>query len=275
VTRFAVEVTLLWIAVGLYGLSAAFFANTVIFGHPQRVLWARGLALAGLLPHGAAIVLRWVAVGHGPYILKYEVLASNSWIAVAALLLFLWRRPNWGALALVVLPLSILAMGFGLFSNSEVREIPPSLRSIWLIFHITFAKLSAASFVLSLAAAVVILLRSRKTAWKWLERAPGSDVLDAYEVRFIGFGFLFWTITIAAGSIWAHQSWGRYWGWDAIETWSLVSWLAYGSVLHARLFFRLKPTATAWFSVGAFTVFILALLILPFIMPSLHAAYFQ
>jgi cytochrome c-type biogenesis protein CcsB len=275
VTRFAVEVTLLWVAVGLYGLSTALFSNAVIFGHPQRIRWGRWLALAGLVPHGAALVIRWVAVGHGPYILKYEVLASNAWIAVAALVLFLWRRPTWGTLALVVLPLSILAMGFGLFSNAEVREIPPSLRSIWLIFHITFAKLSAASFLLSLAAAVVILLRSRKTAWKWMERVPDSTILDAYEVRFIGFGFLFWTITIAAGSIWAHQSWGRYWGWDAIETWSLVSWLAYGSVLHARLFFRLKPTTTAWFSVGAFTVFILALLILPFIMPSLHAAYFQ
>jgi ABC-type transport system involved in cytochrome c biogenesis permease subunit len=156
-----------------------------------------------------------------------------------------------------------------------MREIPPSLRSIWLMFHITFAKLSAASFLLSLAAAVVILLRDRKTPWRWLERAPASDVLDAYEVRFIGFGFLFWTITIAAGSIGAHQSWGRYWGWDAIETWSLVSWLAYGSVLHARLFFRLRPVTTAWATVGAFAVFILALLILPFIMPSLHAAYFQ
>ena len=274
-TRFAVEVTLLWVAVGLYGLSTAFFSNAVIFGHPQRIRWGRWLAFAGLVPHGAALVIRWVAVGHGPYILKYEVLASNAWIAVAAMVLFLWRRPTWGALALVVLPLSILAMGFGLFSNSEVREIPPSLRSIWLIFHITFAKLSAASFLLSLAAAVVILLRSRDAAWKWMERVPDTSVLDAYEVRFIGFGFLFWTITIAAGSIWAHQSWGRYWGWDAIETWSLVSWLAYGSVLHARLFFRLKPTSTAWFSLGAFAVFILALLILPFIMPSLHAAYFQ
>jgi cytochrome c-type biogenesis protein CcsB len=275
VSRFAIEVTLLWTAVGLYALSAAFFANVVIFGHPQRVKWARALALAGLVPHGAALVLRWVAVGHGPYILKYEVLASNAFIAVAALLVFLWRRPTWGVLALVVLPLSILAMGLGLFSNAEVREIPPSLRSVWLVFHITFAKLSAASFLLSLAAAVVILLRSRKAPWRWLERAPATEVLDAYNVRFIGFGFLFWTITIAAGSIWAHQSWGRYWGWDAIETWSLVSWLAYGSALHARLFFRLKPRAMAWASVGAFLVFILALLILPFIMPSLHAAYFQ
>ena len=274
-TRFALEVTLLWVAVGFYGLSTAFFANAVIFGHPRRIGWARGLALAGLVPHGAAIVMRWVAVGHGPYILKYEVLASNAWIAVAALVLFLWRRPTWGALAMVVLPLSILAMAFGLFSNAEVREIPPSLRSVWLIFHITFAKLSAAAFLLSLASAVVVLLRSRKAPWKWLERAPATDVLDAYNVRFIGFGFLFWTITIAAGAIWAHQSWGRYWGWDAIETWSLVSWLACGSALHARLFFRLKPRAMGWASVGAFAVFILTLLILPFIMPSLHAAYFQ
>lgn len=274
-TRFAVEVTLLWIAVGFYGLSTALFANAVIFDHPARVRWARWAAFAGLVPHGAAIVIRWVAIGHGPYLLKYEVLASNAWLGVAALLLFLWRRPNWGAMALVVLPLSILAMGFGLFSNAEVREIPPSLRSVWLIFHITFAKLSAASFLLSLASAVLVLLRARKRTPGWMARVPATDVLDAYDIRFIGFGFLFWTITIAAGSIWAHQSWGRYWGWDPIETWSLVAWLGYGTVLHARLFFRLGPVATARASVAAFAVFILALLILPFLMPSIHAAYFQ
>jgi ABC-type transport system involved in cytochrome c biogenesis permease subunit len=91
----------------------------------------------------------------------------------------------------------------------------------------------------------------------------------------VGFGFLFWTVTIAAGAIWANQSWGRYWGWDAIETWSLISWLAYGIFLHARMFFRLGPVGTAWASVSAFVVFILALLILPFVMPSLHSAYFQ
>jgi cytochrome c-type biogenesis protein CcsB len=275
VTRFAVEVTLLWVAVGLYGIATAVFANAVIFGHPGRARWARWVALAGLVPHGAAILIRWVAIGHGPYLLKYEVLASNSWLAVAVALLFLWRKPAWSALALVVLPLAILAMGFGLFSNAEVKEIPPTLRSVWLMFHITFAKLAAASFLLSLSAAVMVLLRGRGTRWAWLERVPPTEVLDAYEVRFIGFGFLFWTVTIAAGSIWAHQSWGRYWGWDPIETWSLIAWLAYGSVLHARLFFRLKPRATAIASVSAFAVFILALLILPFLMPSIHAAYFQ
>ena len=272
---FALEVALHWVAVGLYLIAWALFANAVIFGHPQRVRWARWAALAGLAPHGVAILLRWATVGHGPYLLKYEVLSSNAWLAIAALLLFVWRRPAWSAAALVVLPVAVLALGLGLFSSTEIRQIPPTLRSIWLVFHIAFAKLAAAAFLLSLAAALLQLARARGATWAWLARIPPSDVLDAYTVRFIGFGVLFWTVTIAAGSIWAHQSWGRYWGWDAIETWSLVSWIVYGLVLHARLFFRIGPTTTAWLSAGAFLVFVLALLILPFIMPSLHAAYFQ
>lgn len=272
---FAVEVTLHWIAVACYVVATALFANAVVFVHASRIRFARVAAAAGLAPHGAAILLRWAAVGHGPYLLKYEVLSSNTWIAIAGLLLFLWRRPAWSALALVVMPLGILGLGLGLFSSAEMKTIPPTLRSIWLVFHIGFAKLSAAAFLLSAAAASVQLLRARRGPVRWLERAPAPDVLDAYTVRFVGFGFLFWTVTIAAGAIWANQSWGRYWGWDAIETWSLVSWLGYGLFLHARIFFRLRHVATAWSCVAAFAVFVLALLILPFLMPSLHAAYFQ
>ncbi len=31
---------------------------------------------------------------------------------------------------------------------------------------------------------------------------------------------------IVAGSLWAHQSWGRYWAWDPIETSALAHWIA-------------------------------------------------
>jgi cytochrome c-type biogenesis protein CcsB len=274
-SEFAVEVTLHWVAVACYILATAVCANAVLFGHASRTRWGLRLAIAGLVPHGGALVLRWIATGHGPYLLKYEVLSSNAWVAVAALVLFLWPRPAWSPLALVALPTAILALGFGLFSSAEVRDIPPTLRSIWLVFHITFAKLAAAAFVLSLAAAVIQLLRTRGARWRWLDRAPVCDVLDAYIVRFVGFGLLFWSLTITAGAIWANQSWGRYWGWDLIETWSLISWLVYGIFLHARIFFRLRPVATAWSSVGAFAIFVLTLLILPFLLPSMHSAYFQ
>jgi cytochrome c-type biogenesis protein CcsB len=275
VTEFAREVTLHWIGVGCYVVSAALFGNAVVFGQPQRIPWARRAALLGLLPHGVAILLRWHAVGHGPYMLKYEVLSSNAWVAVAFLSVFLWRRPAWSAIAIVVMPVAILAIALGLFSSPEARELPPTLRSVWLVFHVTFAKLAAASFLLSLASSVLLLLERSPQAGSWLARLPRADSLDAYTVRFVGFGFIFWTTAVIAGAIWANQSWGRYWGWDAIETWSLVTWLVYGTFLHARAFFRLGPRATAWSAVGAFAIFVLTIAILPFLMPSLHSAYFQ
>lgn len=274
-STFSTEVLLHWVGAGLYIFAAILFANAVLFDHPRRLRWGILAAGAGLVPHGAAIVLRWIASGHGPYMLKYEVLSSNTWIAVALLLLFLLRRPAWGAVSLVVMPASLLMIGFGLFSNPEMRDLPPTLRSVWLIFHITFAKLSAAAFLMSVACAVVLLLKRRGHHGAWLDRTPRQDALDAYTVRFVWFGFLFWTITIVAGSIWADQSWGRYWGWDVIETWSLITWLSYGSFLHVRRFFKVKESGTAWWSIGCFAVFVLTLLILPFLMPSLHSAYFQ
>ena len=272
---FALEVTLHWVGVGLYILAFALFANAVLFEHPGRLRWGSWVAALGLVPHGAAIILRWVASGHGPYMMKYEVLSSNAWIAVAALLLFLWFRPKWGAVALIVMPAAILMVAVGLFSNPEIQELPPTLRSIWLIFHITFAKLSAAAFLLSVGTSVMTLLRQRQRPPSWTDNLPAIDALDAFTLRFVGFGFIFWTVTVAAGAVWANQSWGRYWGWDPIESWSLVTWLVYGSLLHATRFFRLGPKATARYAIGCFVVFILTLLIFPFLIPSLHSAYFQ
>lgn len=273
--HFAQEVTLHWIGVGFYILATIVFANALIFERPVRMKWGLWLLGIGLFPHAAAIALRWIESGHGPYMLKYEVLSSNTWIAVALLLGFLLRRPRWSALALVVMPISILMIAVGLFANPEIQQLPPTLRSMWLIFHITFAKLSAASFLMSVASGVILLLKHRGHHAAWLDKTPDGVALDAYTVRFIGFGFFFWTVTIVAGSIWANQSWGRYWGWDLIETWSLISWLVYGTFLHVRLFFKVKGPAIAWWAIVCFLLFILTILILPFLMPSLHSAYFQ
>jgi cytochrome c-type biogenesis protein CcsB len=275
VNGFALEVVLHWTGVALYIAAFVIFANAVLFAHPGRIRAALIVTAAGLVPHGAAIILRWIASGHGPYMLKYEVLSSNAWIAICAMVIFVFRRRSFAAVCLVVLPASILMVALGLFSNPQIQELPPTLRSIWLVFHISFAKLSAAAFLLSVATSTLILLRARGRHPAWTERLPGSDTLDAYTIRFVGFGFIFWTVTVAAGAIWANQSWGRYWGWDPIETWSLITWLVYGSLLHIRRFFKTGEMSTSWLTIGAFAIFILTLLILPFLIPSLHSAYFQ
>ncbi|MBI4911529.1 MAG: cytochrome c biogenesis protein CcsA [Acidobacteria bacterium] len=272
---FLLETILHWAAVGLYIVATVLFAHALLWNHPGRGRWALGATLLGLLPHSAALLVRWVEVGHGPYMLKYEVLSSNAWITIAMLLLAVWRRPAWTGLALLALPASILMVGLGLLTSPEARELPPTLRSVWLVFHVLFNKLAVGAFVLSFAAAVILLRKLKGASGRLLDRLPASEVLDAYMVRYVGFGFVFWTTTIVMGAIWAHQSWGRYWGWDPIETWSLVTWLCYGSLIHARLFYRLKARATAWLTVACFGISILTVFILPFLIPSLHSAYFQ
>lgn len=67
------------------------------------------------------------------------------------------------------------------------------------------------------------------------KRLPSLDVLDEVSYRGIAFGFPLLTIGIITGAIWADQAWGRWWGWDPKETWSLITWLFYGAYLHTRL----------------------------------------
>jgi cytochrome c-type biogenesis protein CcsB len=273
--HFALEVALHWVGVGLYIVAAVLVTLSVVFGKPRAGRFGLVAGSLGLVPHGAAIIVRWVESGHGPYMLKSEVLSSNAWVAMLVVLLVLWRRPDWSAIGVVAMPLAILAVAFGLFSDPGMKELPPTLRSIWLMFHITFAKIAAAAFLISLGSAVMVLLRQRKVPPRWIERVPPVPALDALTVRAAGFGFIFWTVAIAAGAIWGNQSWGRYWGWDPIETWALVSWLTWGTFLHLRLFYKLGPRPTAALAVASFALFVLVLLILPFFMASLHQSYFS
>jgi ABC-type transport system involved in cytochrome c biogenesis permease subunit len=272
---FTQEAIVHWTAVALYISATAVFGYALIFAQPNKLRPAFWLTSAGLAVHTAGLVLRYFHVGHGPYMLKYEVLSSNAWIAIAMLLWFVWRHPKWSSLALIALPASILMMGVGLFASPEARDLPPTLRSIWLVFHVIFNKLAVGAFILALASAVALLRKQRGTSGRWLDRLPEPNALEVYTIRFVGFGFVFWTTTIGAGAIWANQSWGRYWGWDPIETWSLVTWLALASLLHARIFFRPRPTVVAWSTIGCFGLSVLTVLIFPFVFPSMHSAYFQ
>jgi ABC-type transport system involved in cytochrome c biogenesis permease subunit len=51
-------------------------------------------------------------------------------------------------------------------------------------------------------------------------------------------GLALMTIGTFLGAVWANVSWGRYWGWDAKETWALVTVIVYAIVLHLRLIRR-------------------------------------
>jgi cytochrome c-type biogenesis protein CcsB len=204
-----------------------------------------------------------------------EGFSSLVWVALVMFLLFSWRVPKLKGVGFVVLPCCFLMMTAGLFSEPGIKELPPTFRSVWLIIHIGFTKLAVGAILIALGSAMLYLLkRTEGSKNGFYERLPSLDALDAYSYKFAGLGFVFWTVMVASGSLWAHQSWGRYWGWDPIETWSLITWLFFGVYLHLRRFFGWQGKRAAWFIVVVFISSILTLFVIPFVMETVHSEYF-
>lgn len=84
-----------------------------------------------------------------------------------------------------------------------------------------------------------------------LNNTPGIERLQELTFRMVAFGFLVNAVMIASGAIWAYELWGSYWRWDPVETWSLLTWLAFGFYMHARLTLAWKGPRLAWVAVGA------------------------
>nr|QVX30457.1 cytochrome c heme attachment protein [Bowdichia virgilioides] len=58
--------------------------------------------------------------------------------------------------------------------------------------------------------------------------------LDRWSYRIISLGFIFLTIGILSGAVWANEAWGSYWNWDPKETWAFITWTIFAIYLHTR-----------------------------------------
>jgi cytochrome c-type biogenesis protein CcsB len=174
------------------------------------------------------------------------------------------------------MPVAVLLLGGAMFTPKADLPLTPNLASYWLFIHVAFAFLAFAAFVASFGLGIVYVLRRRSKSGRWterLERFPAQDVVDELTTRFVLAGFLFWGIMIVTGAIWANQAWGRYWGWDPIETWSLIVWIVYALYLHARYTMGWRGERLAWFAIVAMPVSLFALLGTPIVFNSIHGGY--
>jgi ABC-type transport system involved in cytochrome c biogenesis permease subunit len=263
-----------WAVVLTYVLASVALTAGVLFDKVRFERAGYRIAGAGFLAHSLLIAVRWQEVGHGPYLAPSEVLSSDAWMIMACLFVFLRLYPRLRPASILALPCAFLLLALSLFYDPGIRTLPTTFRSIWLVVHIALYKIALATLVVGCALAIFYLLKKRSAAG-WRQRLPALEVLDIYSYRFAGFGFIFWTIGMLAGSIWAYQSWGRFWGWDPTETWSLITCLMLAGFLHLRRFFRLKGTPAAWCFIGCFGVSILTLFFMATLSGSIHSQYFK
>ena len=223
--------------------------------HRVRLFGRIGIALTvvAALAHIAGVVLRGVAAERLPWGNMYEFVTSSLAFAVLFHLVLVWRR-GWTWLGLPVTLL--LSVGQGLAVTVfyvAIAPLVPALHSVWFIVHIVAAAISAAAFNVAAIAAILFLVRTRAEArgevTGYLARLPKASALDDFSFRVHRFAFPLWTFTILAGAVWADYAWGRFWGWDPKETWSLVTWVVYAAYLHARVTAGWKGVRAAWLAI--------------------------
>jgi cytochrome c-type biogenesis protein CcsB len=245
----------------IYGFSAFLYLVGFVFRRQTPGVLATWVALLGLIGNTAGIVMRWVesyrmGIGHAPLSNLYESLVFFAW-TITLLYLFIERRYGNRVIGAFTMPLAFLAMAYASLSpniSDRIQPLLPALKSNWLIAHVITCFIGYAAFAVAFGLSIMYLIRQREPVSKGslLDRFPKPNVIDDLTHQMIMFGFLFLSVGIISGAVWANSAWGRYWGWDPKETWSLITWFIYATLLHAKLMRGWHGRRIAYLSVIGF-----------------------
>jgi cytochrome c-type biogenesis protein CcsB len=229
-----------------------YFASFVLYLFRLIVgkeVWGRAasfLAWAGLIAQTIALILRWktsydLGMGHVPLANLYESMVFFAWAIILIYLIIEWRTKS-KIIGVFVVPMAFLAMAYASIApdiSNRIEPLIPALQSNWLTSHVVTCFMGYAAFTVAFGCGLIYLLKNKEKSnveksSDFLDKLPALATLDTLIYQSTTLGFVFLTIGIMTGSIWAHYAWGSYWSWDPKETWSLITWLIYAILLHSR-----------------------------------------
>ena len=185
--------------------------------------------------HTYGLGLRWIITDHAPWSNGYEALTFIAWGSVLAGFLFV-RNSKITLAATALLAFFILMTAGHSSFDPQLTNLQPVLKSYWLMIHVACITISygflGLGFVLGLINLFTFLFKNKSNAKRL---SPIIGELTYINEMTLTIGLVLATIGTFLGGIWANESWGRYWGWDAKETWALVIVLTYAIILHFRL----------------------------------------
>ncbi len=256
------------VAFGIYFLSMVgyfFFVSSKKEVLGRWSSWGTGI---GLIFHTIAIIIRFGKSGFAPMTNMYESLSFLVWVLVFAFLIF-ERIYSLRSLGAVVLPVVFALMAFASspIIPKDVTPLVPALQSYWLALHVSFSLIGYAFFAIASGVGVIYLLEER---FNWTKFS--SSKLDDICYKAVAVGFPIFTLGgLIFGAIWAQKAWGRYWGWDPKEVWTLITWVVFALYLHTRLTWGWKGKRSAWIAVVGFVAALFTYFGVNYLLSGLHS----
>lgn len=219
----------------------------VIAGRSQENRFLKiitGVLVALFLFHTFGLGLRWYISGHSPMSNGYESMIFLSWVII--LIGFIFRKTSWLVLAATAVLAGMTLMVAHLsFMDPEITALVPVLQSYWLTLHVSVIVGSYGFLGIGALLGLIVMILTIFASEKNTERIGKTiDELTVINYKTLTLGLYFLTIGTFLGAVWANESWGRYWGWDPKETWSLITIIVYSFVVHSRIIPGMKDVYT-------------------------------
>ncbi len=194
-------------------------------------------AILGFTLHTLNVILRYAVAGHMPITNLHEAASFFSW-SIVLLFFIVEYRYGIGLLGSFIMPGVFILMLSSSILPREIKPLDPMLKSYWLGIHTVLAFIGNAAFAMACGIGIMYLLQEHfmksKRFGELFHRLPSLQILDEVNYRLITIGFPLLTLAIITGALWAESVWGTYWM-DPKFVWSIITWLIYALVLHARL----------------------------------------
>lgn len=204
------------------------------------------LGIITILLEVGGMTMRVLISGRAPITNMYEtVLFSGFGALVIALIVMAFKKDKiflLGGLSYNVLCLFMMKFANNMLDPSISPLVPVLRDNFWLSTHVTTIILSYAALALSWMLANMVLIKNRfgnlsSKDYRYYEKLIATS---------INVGVVLLAGGIILGGVWADYSWGRFWGWDPKETWSLIVLLFYMALLHGKY--------TSWINTHRFVI---------------------
>nr|YP_010428432.1 cytochrome c heme attachment protein [Dicranostigma leptopodum]USN94277.1 cytochrome c heme attachment protein [Dicranostigma leptopodum] len=263
-----VSFSIVSIVITIYLMTLLVHEIVGLYDSSEKGMIATFFCITGLL------VTRWIYSGHFPLSDLYESLMFLSWgFSIIHMVPKIRNHKNHLSAITAPSAIFTQGFATsGLLTEMHQSTIlVPALQSQWLMMHVSMMVLSYAALLcgslLSVALLVItfrknreifgqsnhlligplsfdeiqyvnersnVLLNNSFLSFRNYHRYQLIQQLDRWSYRVISLGFLFLTIGILSGAVWANEAWGSYWSWDPKETWAFITWTIFAIYLHIR-----------------------------------------
>jgi cytochrome c-type biogenesis protein CcsB len=246
---------------------------TATFGYLAHLIWRRtiiarislGLIAAGVLLQTGLMGHRWWLAGYLPVTNLFATLFFFSW-ALALIYLYFELRYRIRATGLFVMLLNLALLGGALPRDTSISALIPALDTPLFSLHIIFSFIGYAFFAMAFSIGVLYLCQEHLDS----EMLPDLPTLRRINEEAIFLGFGLFTLCMIAGSIWAHIAWGHWFSWNIKSVWSILVWMFYAGMCHAKFIRRWQGGVYAWLSIAGFGVVLFTYLGIGLLLESNH-----